>query len=137
MTYGNINQYNQIGAASALEDASPHRIIQMLMQKFIDHMSAIAGAIDRQDMATKGQLISKALAIVQHLHQCLDMESGGDVAKQLSELYAYMQKELVNVNIKNNGELALRIKDVMSQIKSGWDELPTVLAEETSGVTSR
>lgn len=131
MTYGNINQYNEIGASSGLEDASPHRIIQMLMQKFIDHMSAIQGAIARNDMATKGLLISKALAIVQHLHQCLDMDNGGDISNQLSDLYSYIQKEITYVNLKNDGQLASRLKDIMVEIKSGWDQVPQVLADQS------
>jgi flagellar protein FliS len=67
------------------------------------------------------------------LRSCLNVEVGGDFARNLLELYNYMEQRLLEANIKNDPTLLDEVGQLMLQIKSGWDAIPTEHHNTTSG----
>lgn len=64
MAYRNqVNRYSAVNVDAMLEDASPHKLIQMLMSGFLMRINAAKGAIDRGDFQEKSIQISKAVSI--------------------------------------------------------------------------
>ena len=51
-------------------------------------------------MATKAMAMSRAFAILAELQSTLNVQDGGDVARQLDALYAHMNDRLVDANIQ-------------------------------------
>ena len=80
-----VKQYNQVGVVSGVEAASPHRLIQMLMQGAIEKVAMAKGYMLRKDIANKGSHISWAISIIDGLRSSLDMEAGGEIAQNLDE----------------------------------------------------
>ncbi|MCB2527206.1 flagellar protein FliS, partial [Listeria monocytogenes] len=75
-------------------DASPHRLIQMLMEGGLTRMAQARGALERGEVALKGERIGKAIASVGGLREGRDFEAGGELAANLDRLYAYMSMRL-------------------------------------------
>lgn len=129
-----IAQYESINTQSGVEDASPHRLVQMLMEGFLQRVAEAKGALERGDVAAKGLAISKAISIAEGLRSSLNQEAGGDLADNLGDLYLYMQQQLLQANVLNKVELLDEVSDLMKTIKSGWDGIaPT--AEAQAAVT--
>ena len=55
--------YRQVGVASLVDGASPHRLIQMLFEGLIQCLNAARGALQRGEIEEKGRLINKACRI--------------------------------------------------------------------------
>jgi flagellar protein FliS len=125
-----LQHYKSVGVASAVEGASPHRLVQMLLDGAIARVVAAHGCVTRDETARKGENISMAISILDGLRGSLDMEAGGEIASNLDALYEYMARRLLDANIKNDPQLLDEVGGLLRQIKRAWDAIPQSLASE-------
>jgi flagellar protein FliS len=118
-----VNQYKQVGNQSDVAFASPHRLIQMLFNGALEKISIARGAMERGEIAKKGENIGWAISILEGLRTSLDMEAGGEIAANLESLYNYMEERLVLANIDNNLELLDEVSKLLRTVKTAWDEI--------------
>jgi flagellar protein FliS len=119
-----LKQYRQLGLETQINNASPHRLIQLLMDGALERMNGAKAAIERGDAATKGVLIGKAMGIVSGLRSSLDMNvEGTDLAENLDNLYDYMGRRLLEASTLNSAEVLTEVIDLLKTVKSGWDEI--------------
>lgn len=116
-------QYKRINTESALEHASPHQLIQMLMNGALDRLIQAKAAMEHGDTALKGLLLGKATDILAGLQSSLDPKHSPDLVDKLNALYDYMQRRLFEANIKNDPGMIDEVSDLMRTIKSSWDEI--------------
>lgn len=119
-----LSEYSKVGAQSGVESASPHRLIQMLMEGALDKLAIAKGFIQQGNIAGKGAHISWAIAIIDGLKTSLDKSAGGEIAENLDALYDYMQRTLLQANLDNNTDQLDEIMGLMQTIKGGWDDIP-------------
>lgn len=131
-----LKQYQNVGAKSAVEEATPHRLVQMLMDGALSRIAAAAGHIERREVALKGAAIGQAISIIGGLQGSLDLEKGGDIATNLDRLYDYMTRRLTEANIENDAAKLQEVRGLLAEIKGAWDELPEKLGE-TAPATGR
>ena len=125
-----VQEYNRVGIASSIEEANPHRLIQMLMNGALEKIAVAKGNMERGNISQKGGNISWAISIIDGLRASLDMETGGEIAQNLDDLYDYMMRRLARANIENNPDLLDEVTSLMRSIKDAWDEIPKI--EETA-----
>jgi len=78
MSYRQASQtYRQIGTQTSVEAASPHRLIQMLMEGGLQAIARAKGHLLHQDVAEKGTELSRAISIIEGLRVSLDKTQGG------------------------------------------------------------
>lgn len=118
------NPYADAYVRTSVQEASPHRLIHMLMEGFLGRVAAAKGAIERGDVALKGESITKAIAIAGGLDDCLDMEKGGELADNLRALYVYMGDRLLQANVNSDVAILDEVSRLMREIKSGWESIP-------------
>ncbi len=118
-----VNQYTNVHNESGLADASPHHLIQMLMDGFLARVNAAKGAMARSDMELKAVYISRAMAIVGGLSESIDLEKGGEIAVNLSQLYNYMTNRLLQASRENDERILDEVASLMKEIKEGWDAI--------------
>jgi len=116
-----LRQYSRVGVTSALEDVSPHRLVQMLLDGAIARVVAGQGYMMRQDTARKGESISLAIAIIEGLRGCLDFEGGGEIAANLEALYDYMVRRLFDANCNDDPQLLEEVRGLLKEIKEAWE----------------
>ncbi|WP_455925010.1 flagellar export chaperone FliS [Pseudomonas putida] len=124
-----LRQYQKVSSVAQTSEASPHRLVQMLMEGGLDRMAQAKGALSRGQIAQKGLMLSKAIEIIGGLRTGLDPEkSGGDPAslQDLDALYAYMMQRLGEANRKNDPEMIDEVARLLITVKSGWDAIATV-----------
>ncbi|WP_445571496.1 flagellar export chaperone FliS [Pseudomonas sp. E102] len=116
-----LRQYQKIGAQAQTSEASPHRLVQMLMEGGLDRIAQAKGAMERKDIANKGVLISKAIGIVGGLREGLDLENQAESVAELDALYTYMMKRLAEANAKTDPKILDEVADLLRTVKEGWD----------------
>jgi flagellar protein FliS len=116
-----LRQYQNVGVRSEVHEASPHRLIQMLMDGGLNRIAQARGAMMRGQLAEKGKLIGKTLRIVGGLRGSLDLENGGELAQRLDALYGYMSRRLLEANRQNDEHLLEEVANLLRCIKEGWD----------------
>ncbi len=128
MTYSNpraaLAQYGQASTQSAVTTASPHRLIQMLMEGALEKIARAKGHMQRGEIAEKGRHVGWAISIIDGLRTSLDHDAGGEMAANLEQLYDYMSRRLVEANARNSTDYLDEVTELLRGIKSAWDELP-------------
>lgn len=123
-----LSQYRQVNTSAAVESASPHKLIQMLMQGCLQRVAEGKGALQRGDMSAKGMAIGKAIDIVAGLQSSLNKDVPHSLPQQLDALYDYMQRRLLEANLKNSEAALDEVADLMRKVKEGWDGIEPKVA---------
>ena len=121
--------YHNTGVYSSTLCADPHQLITQMFDGALTRISQAQGAIQRNDIATKAELISKAVLIIGGLEGCVDHERGGELAGNLSRLYQYMSLTLTEANIHNDVDKLAEVSRLLLEIKSAWVQIPQQLAD--------
>ena len=128
MSYGKkrsgVAQYGKVAAESEVAYASPHRLVQMLMEGALDKIATAKGCIERGDLEGKSHQLTWAMSIVNGLRTSLDMEAGGPIAANLDDLYTYMTRRMIDASVENDAEVLAEVIDLMLEIKGAWDAMP-------------
>jgi flagellar protein FliS len=119
-----LDGYGRSAVESEVNYASPHRIIQMLMEGALSKVAAAKGAIERGDIAEKSKQITWGMNIIQGLKLSLDPEKGGDIATNLDSLYEYMNRRLLEANMNNDIAILDEVNGLLMEVKAGWDAIP-------------
>lgn len=122
-----LSAYSKVGVQSGVTDASPHQLISMLIVGAQDRIAEARGAMERQDVARQGELLGKAISIIDNLRASLDHGKGGDVAGTLSDLYDYMQRRLVEANASSDPALLTEVQGLLATVREGWEGIPADL----------
>jgi len=120
-----IRQYQKVNSHAQISEATPHRLVQMLMEGGLDRMAQAKGALARGDIAEKGLMLGKAIDIIIGLNDGLDAQKSEDPAyiEQLSSLYAYMTNRLMQANIDNDPAIIDEVAQLLITVKTGWDAI--------------
>ncbi|MDH5434598.1 MAG: flagellar export chaperone FliS [Gammaproteobacteria bacterium] len=113
--------YSNVNAVSGVENADPHRLIQMLIDGAIEKMNRAKFFILNNDFEQRSRHINWSISIINGLRSSLDMENGGEISQQLESLYDFCVATLVEANFQNSEEKVNDALAVMLQIKEGWD----------------
>ncbi|EGR2794610.1 flagellar export chaperone FliS [Vibrio navarrensis] len=121
---GSLQAYKKVSVDSQLSAASPHKVIQMLMAGAIERLIQGKAAMQAGNIPVKGERLGKALDIIIALRSCLSMDDGGDIARNLDQLYEFMITQISNANHKNDPQPIDDVIDIIREIKSAWDQIP-------------
>ena len=121
-----LSQYQSVDVDSKVSSSTPHSLIAMLLDGLLKKLAVASGAIERNDISMKGENISAAIRIVDSLRASLD-EKGGELAINLASLYDYMERRLLEANIKSDTKIIAEVVSLIGEIKSGWDAIPDEL----------
>lgn len=118
-----LRQYQSVNSHAQTSEASPHRLVQMLMQGGLDRIAQAKGALERNETAAKGLCIGKAVAIIGGLREGLDPEKSPTPLSDLDSLYDYMMRRLTEANIKSDPLILDEVSGLLSNLKEGWDAI--------------
>lgn len=125
-----LDHYKSVESPASAEYATPHRLIQMLLEGAIEKINLAKGYMQRKEIALKGSHISWAISIIEGLRMSLDQEAGGDIATNLDALYDYMGRRLVEANLRNDTAMLDEVAGLLKEIKMAWDAIPQIVANE-------
>lgn len=128
MTYGKkrsaVATYGKMATESEVGYASPHRLVQMLMEGALDKIATAKGHIIRGELEGKSRHITWAISIINGLRSSLDMQAGGEIAANLGNLYGYMNRRLIDANVANQIDALDEVSGLLVEIKGAWDVMP-------------
>jgi len=87
-----IDSYRQ----NEIQSRSPLELVVMLYDGALRFTSEARDAMVRGDIRARQQHLSRAMAIVSELQSTLDMETGGEVAEHLDNLYGFVRDRLID-----------------------------------------
>ena len=76
-----------------------------------------------KDYAAKGQLISKALDVINELDGSLNREVGGELAQNLHQLYFLCSSRLLQANLRMEPHLIDSVCEILSGLRSAYAQI--------------
>ncbi len=119
-----MKQYKQVNTQASVENADQYTLTLILFNGAIERLNAAKMHIQQNNIGLRGENISKAISIIDGLCASLDMEKGGEIAKNLESIYDYMQRQLLDSTISNKPENIDEVIALMNEIRSGWAAIP-------------
>ena len=120
----NVSHYNQVKRVSGVTDADPHRLVLMLLEGALGKIATVKGLMMRKDVATKGEVIGQAIAIIGGLKSSLNKAEGGEIAENLDNLYGYIEGRLLQANLKNDVSILEEVSALLHEVKTAWQSIP-------------
>jgi len=121
MSLSGLQHYRKVGIYGTLAEASPHQVVQVMLDSVLSRIAEATGHLDRGEVAAKGEKISKALGIIEARMLGLDKERGGELAQNLERLYDYASRTLLRAHLENRSDLLKEVTALLREIKLGWD----------------
>ena len=116
--------YKRVGLETSVETADPHQLVAMLFEGLIQSVGRARASMARGDLAGKGEQIIKAVRILDEgLKPALNLEQGGEIAVNLSDLYAYCVMRLTQANLRNDDAALGDVLRVIEPLAQGWTQI--------------
>ena len=113
--------YQQVGVESLLSGATPHQLVAMLFDGWMEAVAQARGAMRQGNPAAKGQAIGRAVRIIDEgLRAGLDLHAGGALARDLHDLYGYLTHRLTLANLRNEEALLAECQRLMQPLQEAW-----------------
>ncbi|MEN8166469.1 MAG: flagellar export chaperone FliS [Pseudomonadota bacterium] len=128
-------QYGKVAVGSEVNYASPHRLVQMLMEGALEKIAIAKGHMDRKEHEKKGKHINWAISIINGLRSSLNQEEGGEMANNLDNLYDYMVRRLSEANLSNDMAILDEISSLILEIKMAWDAIPDEIKQPAETIS--
>jgi len=118
-----LSAYSNVDLVSAVNSASPLQLVLLLYDGAIGSLATAKGQMQDMKFAEKGRLISKAIGIIEGLRSVLDFDKGGEISKNLNDLYEYMKHRLTMANLKNDPEGPAEVIRLLNDLRTAWAKL--------------
>ncbi len=128
MGYGQTMNAYSVYRETGVRTASQGKLIVMLYDEAVRQLNYSLSYISENNKVETPYIeqfskhIQKVQEIITELMVGLDMEAGGDIAKNLMSLYIFFNQELLSISISHNRKKIIFIHDMMSQLRDAWVE---------------
>lgn len=113
--------------ADAVATASPAKLLLMLFDRLILDLNRGEQALLAEDRPEANIQLKHAQDIVTELHVSLNLDVW-DGAAGLAALYAFVETELVNANVRGDAGKVKEIRDLMEPLRDTWREAALAVA---------
>lgn len=101
--------------------ASPVELVRILYGSAQRAVREARRHLAAGDVASRSREISQAVRILVELSTALDREKGGELARQLIELYDYLQRRLIDANIRQEDAPLAEVELLLATVSEAWD----------------
>lgn len=113
--------YASVGVETGVSGASPHKLVALLFDGFVDAIAQAKGALAAHNVEAKGRAIGRAARIVDEgLKAGLDLTAGGELAADLADLYAYVTLRLTFANLHNDAAALDECLRLVTPLRDAW-----------------
>jgi flagellar protein FliS len=122
-----VESYGTVQRVTGVASADNVQLIQMLFDGLLESLATARGHMMNGVIDEKSKSISRAARIVVGLQGALDFEHGGELARNLNDLYSYVTRRLFHANAHNDLEALGEVTSLIKDIAEAWQNLPTLL----------
>ena len=122
---------------NAARGASPIGRVVLLYEQAIKDIGGAITALNSRDIEKRTQSLNHALLVIGQLQACLDLERGGEVARNLDRFYGLVQERLLEAQFRGSAEILREQMDLLLSVRAAWVEVENAEARETEPAGAR
>ncbi len=106
--------------------ASQGRLVVLLYEGAVKHLNAAISLFDSENKLKPGNIeqfgihLQKTQAIITELQVSLDMDKGGDIARNLMSLYLYFNADIMDATIKQDKTKLEFVLKMVNELAESW-----------------
>ena len=108
---------------TAVTTQTKGRLIVVLYDGAINFLKMAQQCIDQEDIAGRNRNIRRARDIVFELNSTLDLDRGGQVARNLRSLYNFIWRYLGDANVKNDAQMLQKMIIMLDDLRQTWQKI--------------
>lgn len=108
---------------TSVQSSSPIQLIVLLYDGALRHLAASREAMIRSDAHGRRHGLSRALAIVAELQSTLNITDGGDIARSLDSLYAYVIERIIQANMGGDPKPLEEAERLLRPLRDAWSAI--------------
>ena len=108
--------------------ASPMRLVICLYEQAIEDLRRALLALEKGDIEDRTRHINHALLVISHLQGTLDMERGGEVARNLARFYTVVRAGLLEAQLKQSAKILEQQTSQLATVHEAWLEVERITA---------
>ena len=122
-----LNAYKE----TSVKTASQGSLIVMLYEEAVKHIESAIEFVEKDMKKDPSRIekannhIIKAQEIITELSASLNMEEGGEIAKNLMSLYTFFLSQLSAANFEKKSDKLIPVRDMMKELLSAWSSVAT------------
>jgi len=106
-----------------IKTATPEMVIVKLYEGALRFIRTAKASQESGKVAARATAIAKALAIVNELQHSLNLQEGGEIARNLDSLYFYVTDRLLEANVRGTVQPLEDASGVLSTLNEAWVEI--------------
>jgi flagellar secretion chaperone FliS len=114
---------------SSVRGASPVRLVISLYEQAIEDLRRAVLAQEKGAIETRTREINHALLVISQLQGSLDMERGGEVARNLARFYGVLRVGLNEAQLKQSSRLLAQQISQLVVVYEAWLEVERATAK--------
>ncbi len=119
-TYGNYQNAYKKASVNTLDQT---KLIIMLYDGAIKNASFAVEHMKSGQIEKVHDCLIKTKNIVTELMATLNMDRGGDIARNLQSLYSYMFSQLIEANMNKKTEPVVIVIDLLKELRAAWTQI--------------
>lgn len=116
-----INNPYQAYQQNSVSTASPGELTLMLYNGALKFMRLAKKGIEEKNLELKNTNLIKAQKIIQELMVTLNTDI--ELSKSMLSMYDYMNRRLIEANIKNDSEIIEEVEALMTEFRDTWKQV--------------
>lgn len=112
--------YRGTNANTSVFESTPEKLIGLLFDKANESLIRLKSSIENDDVGSSGEQLSKAMEVVSALKGSLNKEKGGEVAKNLDNLYEHLIFSLSQIAVSKDVREVERVRSLLLEISTAW-----------------
>lgn len=105
---------------TSVQSASKEKVLLMLYEGAIRFTKQAIKAAEEKKIADRGMMIGRVYDIIMELNNTLDHKVGGDISKNLEQLYMFIMEKLTRANITGDPEHLRVCLKIIENLYEGW-----------------
>lgn len=119
-TKSKLAAYRSVSAHGAVADTDPHALVLTMLDAVLARVAAARACIERRETRQMASLLHSAVILIAELRGSLNLQDGGSLAQNLSDLYDYMARRLIHANLNGDAGAAAEVLSLLGEIRGAW-----------------
>lgn len=119
--YGRYSQAYQKAAVNTMDQ---RKLIIMLYDGAIRFLTAASEKLGKEgDPYEAHKNLMKGKSIIAELLSSLNLDEGGEIARNLQRLYTYMFNQCIEANLNKDVKQLNQVIDLLKELRMGWQSM--------------
>jgi flagellar biosynthetic protein FliS len=131
-----MSQSNELSyRKSAIEGASPIGLVIALYDTLWGDLRRAAAAIRENDIEKRCRELNHAALVLGQLENWIDLKNGGELAKNLTQLYAYLRAKMMEASIAKSATMLEAQMELILHVRTSWQQRDMVITPTPASET--